>query len=274
MYKYLKGIYNINKHLDSNKKITIGLTDAAFDWTRMTRKEFHVFYETIYAKSYTRDSVMAANFIQLYEKQISETGKQKALLIQSFPHAIKMDLRPYHSSFCNTGGYICEKYKEKVKVVVFNSVYFGTHNSSNLNLINNGIWDAAFELTSHSETAFNIKNTPFGNTFYEDDFAQKVDNKLGVKFEYSELVDGIVFYKPFYEFKPTFGIPNVVDKDFSKELMRRTIISQDKFINRLGLNLIRPFYKKANAKYYNNVRTFQDYENKTLKEQMDKWIEN
>ena len=76
------------------------------------------------------------------------------------------------------------------------------------------------------------------------------------------MINGIIYYKPFYEFKWTIGIPNVVDKQFSKKFMHRTIICKNKFINHLCLNLIRPFYKKTNAKYYNNERTFKcsDYE--------------
>jgi len=273
MYKYLKGIYAINKNLEPHKKITIGLTDVAFNWEDMTTKKYKKFTDFVY-KGHTRDSIMAANFIQLYEKQIKQTGNRKALLIQSIPHAIKMDLRSYKSNYSRTGGYIFEKYNEKVKVVLFNEVNYGVFNSSNLSLIDDGRWDAAFELISHAATALDIESTPFGDTFYEDFLTEKIENKIGVKFKYYELADGIIFYKPFYEFKPTFGVPNVVDKTFRKELMRRTIMSQDKLFNRIGLNIIQPFYKKKNAKYYNNIRTFHDYENKSLRAQMKKWIKD
>lgn len=273
MYKYLKGIYNINKQLDSSKRITIGLTDLAFDWKGMTRKKYQAFEKVMNAKPYTRDSIMAANFIQLYEKQITKTGKRKAILIQSFPHAIKLDLRPHNSAYCRTGGYIVEKYTDKVKIVFFNNVYYGTYNSANLSLIDNGKWDAAFEMNSCTSVAFKINDTPFGNTIYEDYFAQKIDKQIGVKYKYSELVDGIIFYKPFYDLKCTMGIPNIVDKQFSKELMRRTIIYQDKFINRIGLKLIRPLYKRPNAKYYNNFRTFERSNNEALRRQMNDWID-
>ncbi len=272
MYKYLKGIYNINRNLEPSKKISIGLTDLAFDWKEMNTKKYKEFRKFMNAKGYTRDSIMASNFIELYEKQVSETGKRKALLIQSFPHAINLDLRLYGSKHRRTGSYIKEKYKEKVKIVAFNAVYYGAYNSSNNSLIDSGKWDASFELTNCSGTAFDIKNTLFGNTYYEDNLGQKLNKLFGVKLKYAELIDGIIFYKPFYEFKCTLGIPNVADKQFSKELMRRTIIYQDKFISRLGLNLIRPFYKRPNTKYYNNVRTFKCYDNELLKKQMNDWL--
>ena len=272
MYKYLKGIYSINKNLTINKKITIGLTDLAFEWEGMDRNKYEAFEDSMNAKSYTRDSIMASNFIELYEKQVSETGKRKALLIQSFPHAINLDLRSYGSNHRRVGSYIKEKYQSKVKIVAFNAVYYGSYNSSGYSLIDSGKWDASFELTNCSETAFDIDNTLFGDTYYEDNLGQKINKLFGVKLRYADLIDGIIYYKPFYEFRCTVGIPNVVDEEFSKELMYRTIICQNKFINRLGLKIIRPFYKKQNANYYNKVRTFKCYNNEFLKQQMNDWI--
>jgi len=270
MYKYLKGIYSINKQLPADKKITIGLTDLAFNWKGMTYKKYQEFNKNIYRKSFSRDSIMAANFIQLYEKQIIETGKKKALLIQSFPHAINVDLNPYGANHKTTGSYIIDKYKNKVKIVVFNSAYLS---ESNIKLIDNGRWDFAFEKTGCIPVGFDIKNTPLGITEFEEGFGLNFKQRLGIEIKFKDIMDGIIFYKPFYEFKPTFGIPNVVDKDFSKELMRRTIIVQNSFFKRFGLTIIQPFYKKKNANYYNKVRTFQTYDSNSLKKQMNKWIE-
>ncbi len=266
MYKYLKGIYAINKNLEPHKKITIGLTDAAFDWTGMTRKKYQAFDEKLYAEHYIRDSIMAANFIQLYEKQILETGKHKALLIQSFPHAVNINLMPHSINYRTVGSYLVEKYSGKVKIIALNSINFG-NKSRPQSLWDEGKWDAAFELTHCNPLGFNIASTPFAKVKYTD-----LGNVKGL--EYQMILDGLIFYIPFYEFKPTFGIPNVVDKSFMKELMRRTIISQDKLLNRIGLTIIQPFYKRKNAKYYNNVRTFRTYESDLLRMQMKKWIEN
>ena len=264
MYKYLKGIYSINKTLKDNEKLTIGLTDLAFDWKGMSRKKYSDFENILNAEVNSRDSIMAENFIRLFENQIPKNGKRKALVILSFPHAIKMDLNPYGSKLKRTGSYIADKYKERVKIVAFNSIYFGKYNSNNRSLIDSGKWDAAFEKTSCNPVGFDIKDTPFGTTVYEEGY--------GTQKTFQEIMDGIIFYFPFYNFKCTVGIPNVVDKSFSKELMRRTILSQDKFINRMGLKLIQPFYKKANANYYNKVRTFQCGDNELLKKEMNKWI--
>ncbi|MFA8437046.1 MAG: hypothetical protein ACEPOZ_21275 [Marinifilaceae bacterium] len=266
LYKYLKGIYAINKNLRYDNRITIGFTDLAFDWEGMDRKKYAAFEKKMNAQSQTRDSIMAANFMRLYANQIAQTGKRKALLIQSFPHAINLNLTPLGGKYRTTGNYIVEEYGEQVKIVAFNKLNYGSYNSDNYSLINKGRWDAAFEKTNCTPIGFDILDQPFGKTTY--------GRYRGSEIKYEELVDGILFYTPFYNFKRVVGIPNVVDKSFSNELMRRTIISQEKFINRLGLRIIKPFYKKKNARYYSNVRTLQFKEdNEMLVEQMKQWME-
>ena len=265
MYKYLKGIYKINKNLEKSRKITIGLTDQSFDWDGINRKKYREFEQQINKKPLTRDSIMAVNFIDLYEKQIARTGKRKALLIQSFPHAINLDLTPYGYEVRKTGSYIVEKYKEQVKIVAFNSMYFGAYNSHDNRLVDDGRWDAAFELTSCTPVGFDIKGTPFGVTQYKD--------MNGLNVQYEQLIDGIIFFTPFYDFQCTFGIPNVVDKEFfSEEFLHRVIVYESNFIIRLGLSLFH--FRKPITKHYSVVRSFDCTDNESSKRQMAKWIDN
>ena len=265
LYKYLKGIYNINKNLDEKKKITIGLTDLAFDWGGMNRKKYQAFENISYARYRSRDSIMAVNFIGQYEKQEPINGKRKALLIQSFPHAINMNLLPNGVKYKSTGSYVVEKYRDNVKIVAFNSMYFGRYNSSDYSLVDDGRWDAAFKLTSCEPVGFDVAETPFGETEFEEAY--------GVSKKYQEIVDGIIFYEPFYEFRLTIGIPNVVDNEFSKELVKRFAITEASFFNRLGLRLLKFHFKKIYKNYYNNVRSFKRSKEEGLIEQMNKWIE-
>jgi hypothetical protein len=41
-------------------------------------------------------------------------------------------------------------------------------------LIDSGKWNAAFELTNCSKTAFNIDNTVFWETYHKDDLGQRM----------------------------------------------------------------------------------------------------
>ena len=88
MVKYLKGIYDINKNLENDKKITVGLTDCAFEWEGMTHEKYIEFEKKLSKHKYTRDSIMAFNFMKMYEQQKPIKGQKKALLIQNRPHAI------------------------------------------------------------------------------------------------------------------------------------------------------------------------------------------
>ena len=274
MYKYLKGIYDINKNLESSKKISIGLTDISFDWKDINRNKYLDFERGLNTSRHHRDSIMAMNFIKLFGSQVYRNGTKKALLIQSFPHAINLNLNSYGIDYRSAGSYVVEKYKDKVKIVAFNSVYFGKYNSQNWNLIDDGRWDAAYDLFLCKNVGFDILNTPFGNTKFEEGYRIDFEKQFDIQLKYEDIIDGILFYRPFYDFECTIGIPNIVDKNFSKELINRVIIYQDRFLNRFWLSFLKFYYKKSIAKYYNTKQTFHPYNKKSLKDQMNKWIEN
>lgn len=271
MYKYLKGIYRINKALNDENKITVGLTDIAFDWDRMTRKKYIGFRNDMNAWYRKRDSIMANNFMQLYEQQYPINGKKKALLIQSRPHSRNMDVKYKGLKLKYVGSYIKDAYGDKVKIIVFNWYkwmpveweYWAPPKKNELT--DNGKWDAAFEVTGCKSVAFDFDDTPFGKT--EFDYAYET----GVTFQ--DIFDGIIFYKPFYEFVGAKGVPGVVDNEFSKELVKREAIVDRKFFNRLGLRLFSFHFRKSSMNYYNNVTTFQCDDYESMKRQMDQWIE-
>jgi hypothetical protein len=259
MYKYLKGIYHINRNLDEKNKITIGFTDCAFVWKGMTAGKYHAFLNRIYS-GYTRDSIMAFNFIELYEKQIKKNGRKKALLIQSRPHAIKMDITINSVHIKTVGSYIFDRYGDKTKVVSFN--YYKVEPEP-VKLTDDGKWDAAFEMTGCKSAGFNIKDTPFGETKY--------DYAYGHILKYEDMMDGIIYYLPFYKFVGAMGIPDIVDDSFADELFERTIITESGFRAK-AMRFLGRFVKKKQKKYYNNFRTFDCEDYKLLRAQMEKWL--
>jgi len=261
MYKYLKGIYTINKGLAPNKKITVGLTDQAFSWQNMTKEKLEKFHKILSSTYRYRDSIMAANFINLYEKQMPINGTKKALLIQSRPHAINMDVTYKGRKIKNTGSYIVDKYENKTKIIAFNWYHwmplewYKWMPEKSIKLTDDGKWNAAFELTSHNPVGFDLKNTPFGLTEFDYSYEQ------GIK--YQDVIDGIIYYKPFYEFVCTVGVPNVVDDAFAVELIRRgKLVNGEDFSDSETLLM----------DYYNDVRSFECEDYKMLKEQMNKWL--
>lgn len=267
MIKYLKGVYKINKELQENKKIRIGFTDCAFEWEGMTKEKYKEFEEKYLYGVNTRDSIMALNFASLYEKQIPINGKKKALYIQSRPHAEKIDTIFVSQKIKKVGSYLKDKYTNQVKIVALNwynwvpaewqSEVWGYGHK--VELSNEGKWDAAFELTENKSVGFSIKNTVFGKTNY--DYPYNNPNML----LYEDIIDGIIFYKAFYDFTCTRGIPKVVDREFAKTMIERQII--------VGTYNENEKYRIKDEIYdWSDFRTFDCEDYSKMLEQMNKCL--
>lgn len=267
MVKYLKGVYAINQELPEDKKITIGLTDCAFDWNGMTHEKYQEFAKkNLYANN-ARDSVMAQNFAELYENQEPINGHKKALLIQSRPHAINLNTTFEGVKTKRVGAFIKERYGDNAKIVVFNwyhwvppewtSKRYGQSHVYELSA--DGKWDAAFEMTGKEPRGFDIENTPFGETPFDYTYDEEI--------LYQDIADGVIFYLPFYEFVCTRGLPGIVDRKFAKEYIRRNDIvnGDNSYSKEYG---VREEYKDWNI--FRGVDC-NDYE--AMKEQMNKWID-
>ena len=260
MYKYLKGIYHINKTLAPDKKISIGLTDCEFDWDGMTYRKYNDFEKKIYKEAFTRDSIMASNFLTLYERQIPINGKKKALLIQNHPHAVNIDVIYKNKKIKSTGSYIKDIYGSNAKIILLN--WYNYHQGE---LIDDGKWDAAYELSRLKPVGFDLSGTPFGYTSYHLHHDQNLT--------YQNIADGFLFYKPFYQFVAAIGIPNVVDNDFANELLNRSVIVSGEGSKRAIKYLKSPVSSKESLqRYYSNLRTFDCGDYRRMKKQMKKWM--
>lgn len=263
---FIDSLYCINSRLPADRKITLGLTDIAFDWYKA---QSPVKYRKWYYKNtvggpdnkrqLVRDKVMAENFIRQYKRQKPLNGCRKALLITNQPHAV--------NSKCNKNeGFLIKQAfgNDKVKIVCLNSYSELAPDGTN-ELTDNGKWDAAFEFTKCKPAAFDIQNTPFGKTVY-------CNNTIWTPYtgkSWQEYADGIVYDVPFYQFKASIGIDGFVDDGLKEEHMRRLNLMRD-------AGVISDFNYEDVKRYHNTVRTFPlkapDVLNK-LKEQMEKQLE-
>ncbi len=268
MVKYLKGIYKINKELEYEKKISVGLTDCAFEWKNMTHEKYLNFKKSSLLGLNTRDSIMAFNFMQLYEQQNLINGRKKALLIQSRPHAINLNVTYKEKNIKRTGSYIKEQYSDNVKIIAFNwykwvpkewkSVRWGLEHF--VELTNDGKWDAAYEISGKQTVGFNIKDTPFGLTEFDYSYEQKI--------KYQDIIDGIIFYLPFYQFTCTRGLPNIVDIKFAKEYIKRTDIING------NTKYSEKYTPNDEIQDWEEFRSFDCNDYKKMKKQMRKWMKD
>lgn len=277
-YQFLKGLYEINRKLTGSDKITLGLTDLSFDWNGMTREQYADFVR-LYSQSFSfRDSMMAVNFTRQYEEQPLRNGKRKALLITSAPHAEKLPEIPVMISVKNAEGkmvskrdtvrtqgyFLKRRYGNNCRILAMNFYRYKNKFTPGLPvaLSGEGKWDAAFELTGCKPVGFNLDGNIFGNT---------PANYPGLVWE--DIYDGYLFYEPFYRFVCAMGIPGVVDKPFSKELVKRTAMYEygnDRKNKARTLRFFRGFVRGPIKNYYSKFRTFQSEDITILKEQLDR----
>ena len=262
----LDSIYRINRRLPEDKRISLGLTDIAFDWAKWTspakykkwvrKNTYHHDGE----KTSVRDREVARNFLRLYRKQKPIDGHRKALVIWNQPHAV-------YSPNCKGAGYMVKKTlgADNVRIVCLNYYVcftpgtFGFAASGGIGLVDDGRWDAAFSLTGDKPVGFDLKGTPFGKTksWYWDD---------GTTWE--DMADGYIFYVPFYKFKGSCGIKDILDDECKPEMQRRLNVMYS-----AGEMTTNDW--DAICRYYNNVRTFPIPDEKTRKhmmEQLDKQV--
>lgn len=234
-YKFIKGLYTINRTLPSDKKITWGLTDRPWNWAEATYESGEYNYYRVYQH---RDKYMADNFLKLYHQQPLKNGRRKALIITNTLHAIKIKKgRRTSEVFSETtqGYHIANRLGEKnVEIILFNFFYPEYFNVNYSLPFANCTWDAAFELTDCQPVAISFHHSPFGKC------KEKI---LGKRWD--KLVDGLIYYVPFYKHKYMIGIPGLIGDDFFKEYQRRDSITQ---------NHSRPLDKNNIKNWFNTTR--------------------
>lgn len=262
---FLDSLYRVNKRLPQEQRISLGLTDVAFDWNEWTSP--YKYKKWIRANTYyhenkrvpVRNREMAKNFLRQYRRQRPIDGKRKALVITSQSHAVS-SIHGY------TEGWRIKKAlgADRVRIVCLNWYVWARPGeygfaSKGIGLIDDGRWDAAYHLFGNHPVGLDIVSTPFGLTpaWYWGDGTL-----------WQDLADGFVFYTPFHQFRASIGISGILDDSCKAEMSRRLDImcNAGEMPECSWEDLVR---------YYNTVRTFPslgEADRKRLMEQLQKWI--
>ena len=263
---FLNSIYQINKKLPQNEKITLHLADVTFDWSEcrdtVTWKNFLPQLEGNY-----RDLVMGMNIIRGFDQilQDDSDSRKKTLVILNRPHS-------YQNYICTTGGdhlyplnsaasYVFDYYPEKVANVMINWRKLKDKDY----LISNGKWDAAFHFMNNPSVGFDMENSPFGEDLFDHYDKPALNNT-----RYKDIYTGFIFYLPIERWALTMGIPDIVTEDFHAELLRRIYVASVNGRCPWDGNL------ETAINYLNNKRTkhLTDYENidsEELIRNLEKW---
>jgi hypothetical protein len=196
-YYFIKNLNILNSKLPDTLKIREHYTDV-IDWDY-----FPSFLIT--QADNRRDSLMAQITVDWYYKQVADGERHKCLVVTNTRHAmgynggiekVKNEPKFFHLTDGNQGQYIWEKFPKKTATVM--QIYNVNSRSFFLPVsqqINKGKWDLAFELNGNKPTAFNLKNSPFGNDFFDAYPLRGAKTTL----KYEDIFTGLIFNKPFME---------------------------------------------------------------------------
>lgn len=211
-FDFLKRLYSLNSSLAPGKKVNLYFSDMPFSWEGMTEEKYREFNRTMRH----RDRIMAKQITDKFD-EIRQSGenRKKALVIMNYRHAFN-DRFPWPrgdniEGGDNTGRYLFEAYPGKVANVMINSMAIQVGNTDRkviLRMIQNGKWDAAFEVADNRSVGFDFADSPFAT-----------------REKYQDVFTGFVFYKPLEEHRLAVGIPGVFDEGFDNVLLERCAIA-------------------------------------------------
>jgi hypothetical protein len=212
-YDFLIKLYKINQNLEPDKKIKLFYSDIPFSWKKTkTQYDYKKFLDTID----TRDSIIATQIISNFDK-IKSKKKKKALVILNYRHGfLNIKYNQYERKVDNVGRYLKEKYKERIASVLINDIYADINGK--YYPIQNGKWDATFEILNKSDIGFNFQNSPFGKDSFD---MYPVENEL----TYQDVFTGFIYTSPIDSFVFKKGVKHYISSDFEKEYIRRVEIA-------------------------------------------------
>lgn len=232
-YYQNKQIYTINQSLSKDEKINIYATDVAIQQDSVNVNQLTDFWN---GDADNRDRLMAEYIINKFE-QIKKTNakRKKALIIMNYRHAYNKNFQePNGEMIYNVGALLFEKYPKTTANVLINSI-----------IIQDGKWDAAFEVAKEDDLGFNFKNSPFGEDHFDMwSFTEHDDN-------YQDMFTGFVYYKSPKEFKLITGVDGLIDSSFIQTYKNRVklwkqvsdrehLLNDDEIYKEYGRKNIRP----------------------------------
>ncbi|WP_422082406.1 hypothetical protein [Ulvibacterium sp.] len=203
LYHQNKAVYKINQSLSEDEKINIYATDIAIKQDSVTAEQLMDFWN---GDADNRDRLMAEFIIDKFEKIKSSGDKRKkALVIMNYRHAYNRNFQESNGNIIyNVGAFLFDKYPKTTANVLINSI-----------IMQNGKWDAAFEVAKKDDLGFDFKNSPFGKDQFDMWSFTKHENN------YQDIFTGFAYYKSPKEFELIDGVDGLIDSSFMKTYKNR-----------------------------------------------------
>ena len=238
----LTELYEINRDLPRDKKLSLHPTDIGVDWDKVTNEEFIM--QNVMMQQFVRDSVMTDNIMKVIN---SNQGKRKKYFaILNSVHGTFQKTKIYGQPYVPVLWYLEKRYSGKIANVLINMQNFRGQNSTISEPMEDGRIDAAFEYLSLDNVGFNFNGSPFADL--KDRIFEEYDNlTLGEKYT------GFVFYGSIPNQVHQEGLEGLIDRKFAQEILRRSFLFP-------SFNLKYPQPEDAFS-YYNSI---YNYKKRTL----------
>ncbi|MFH1118315.1 MAG: hypothetical protein V1775_00735 [Bacteroidota bacterium] len=207
-YYQNKQVYTINQSLSEEGKINIYATDVAIQQDSINVSQLEDFWN---GDADNRDKLMAEYVIDKFEQiKNSDAKRKKVLVIMNYRHAYNKNFQePNKEMIYNVGAFLFEKYPKTTANVLINSI-----------IMQDGKWDAAFEVAKKDNLGFDFKNSPFGEDHFDMwSFTKHDDN-------YQDIFTGFVYYKSPKDFKLITGVDGLIDSSFIQTYKNRVKLWQ------------------------------------------------
>jgi len=264
-YHYLlRTIYDINN--SSDNQISYFPSDVEFDWENVKTVEEYTREQDFEIEP--RDSIMAYNIINRYEKIKSKNNK-KALIIMNYRHAFKLHTVSNGILNKNAAKYLFDYFGNRATNILISPIIFiKKDNDYAYALIQEGKWNASFKYLDIQTMGFDFNNTNFGL----DNLDMWPNNTV---YKYQDTFDGLVFYRPIEEQNLVLGFKGLIPKYFEAEFLRRFEINL-KYTENISLlkKLKNKDFRKAVITELNTKRIKKHPNLETLIQTRDNYLKN
>jgi hypothetical protein len=239
----LKRVFNLNRNLETSKRINLYPCDFYYDWYSIFSKDDR--YRFVNVK---RDSVMAVNIIKRFEQIKSEKRKKLLVILNEYHSFINPQWRDI-DGFTSAGQFMSKRYGTQIMAnVLINTI--GESKQSPETLIQDGYWDAAFDLAGNPPIGFDFRNSPFGNDHF--DYVISTTDKL----RYKDMFTGMVIYCPIKDHLQVYGVPGIIDSSFKSEFYRRLMIWDPDYLKEKGIDSLVALFNLPEIMTYDSIRAF------------------
>jgi len=197
-YYFIKNLNLLNSGLPDSLKIRLHFCDV------IDYDDVITYINTKREADWTnRDSLMAQVTVDWYNEQVTNEKRRKSLVVTNYRHAhgyaggvdyVKNQKAFRLMKHGNQGQYIWEQFPDKTAAVM---QWQYTQNRRIPRPIHKGKWDLAFEINQNKPVGFELKNSPFGNDYYDVYPLMGTKTKL----RYEDIFTGMIFYIPYSEMK-------------------------------------------------------------------------